>query len=98
MVKSTTDPTSLSKAGMAVVVPNVCPREHLGSSWGRANRSILSMLSCADDHDEVVRNAQTHGSGDGSQYSAALSHVQQNAVRRMGAVRNVHAADADLAA
>jgi hypothetical protein len=56
------------------------------------------MLSCADDHDEVVRNAQTHGSGDGSQYSAALSHVQQNAVRRMGAVRNVHAADADLAA
>ena len=56
------------------------------------------MLLSADDHDEVVSHAQTHGSGDSSQYYAALSHAQQNAVRRINAVRHVHAVDADLVA
>jgi hypothetical protein len=56
------------------------------------------MLLRADDHDEVVRTAQAHGSGDSSHYSSALSHVQQNAVRRTNSVRHVHALDADLAA
>ena len=51
----------------------------------------------ADDHDEVVRAAQTHGSSDdGSHYSSALAHVQQNAVRRTNAVLHVHGLDADL--
>ena len=41
----------------------------------------------ADDHDEVVRTAQAHGSGDdGSHYSSALAHVQQNVVRHTNAV------------
>jgi hypothetical protein len=44
---------------------------------------IISLLGlyCAVDHDEVVRTAQNHGSGDSSMYSSAMSYVQQNQVR-----------------
>jgi hypothetical protein len=48
------------------------------------------MFSHAVDHDEAVRHAQNHGSGDHSMYSSALSHAQQNKVRRTGTSRNAH--------
>ncbi|KAI0257182.1 hypothetical protein BJV78DRAFT_16995 [Lactifluus subvellereus] len=48
--------------------------------WPLINAS--SWLLCADDHDEVVNTAQTHGSGDSSMFSSAMSYVQQNHVRR----------------
>ena len=42
------------------------------------------MLSHVDNHDDAVRAAQDHGSGDSSVYSSALAHVNQNQVRRTG--------------
>ena len=72
-------------------------REHLIVSGGSSIDLIYALR--ADDHDEVVRTAQAHGSGDdGSHYSSALAHVQQNAVRHTNAVRHVHGLDADLVA
>jgi hypothetical protein len=49
------------------------------------------MLSHVDNHDDAVRAAQDHGSGDSSMYSSALAHVNQNQVRRTGLkIRHVH--------
>jgi hypothetical protein len=47
-------------------------------------------LSLVVDHGEAIRAAQSHGSGDHSLYSSALSHIQQNTVRRTGAIRPMH--------
>jgi len=60
-------------------------------------QSILFMLSRVVDHDEAVRTAQTHGSGDDSLFSSALSHVHQNKVRRTAAIRHVNETYLDLA-
>ena len=47
---------------------------------------IYAMLSHVDDHDEAARTAQTHGSGDHSLFSSALSFAHQNKVRHTGAI------------
>src|SRR6266702_5738504 len=54
-----------------------------------STRRLIDLITsfvrtCTVDHDEVVRTAKTHGSGDDddSLFSSALSFVSQNKVRR----------------
>lgn len=43
-------------------------------------RMLADPIFIIVDHDEVVRRAEEHGSGDSSLYGKAIKHVEENEV------------------
>jgi hypothetical protein len=80
-------PNPSREVAATATAPRVRNLLHVLCTLGRLINLIISFffsllgLSCAVDHDEVVRTAQSHGSGDSSMYASAMSYVQQNQVR-----------------